>query len=105
MADKKKIASISRDFLKRLKRFESLKKPLNDRLLALSGRITAKGPFLRQTCFSCWRLLLKKFGTTGAYSALCGDRRQPFEKLDRRHCIRFSRCPIHERWSRCGNKV
>lgn len=71
VADKKKIASISRDFLKRLKRFEALKKPLNDHLLALTGRITAKGPFLRQPAF-LWRLLLKKFGTP-ALTPLCAE--------------------------------
>ncbi|MBI5250616.1 MAG: aldehyde ferredoxin oxidoreductase family protein [Desulfomonile tiedjei] len=78
VADRSKMASISRDFLKRFKRLDFLKGVLNDRILAMSGIVAAKGFFIRQPAF-LWRLLLKKFGTPALtpVSAESGD--SPFK--------------------------
>lgn len=78
VADKARIAAVSREFLKRFKRLDFLKKPLNDKMLALSGKIAATGYFIRQPAF-LWCLLLKKFGTPALtpISAESGD--SPFK--------------------------
>lgn len=74
VADREEMKRLSEEFRKRLKSFAFVEPFLNDRLLAITGKITGKPLFMRQPSV-LWRWLLRKFGTPSltAISAETGD--------------------------------
>ena len=75
VADKARMAALSKDFRHRLNKLKILEPFLGDRLFGLLGWFTRKNPlFVRQPA-DLWRLMLGKFGTPSltAMSAELGD--------------------------------
>ena len=70
--DKERITVLRKEFLARLEKGQGMNRFLGDRLFGLIGWLTRKGPLHPRQPADLYRMLLRKFGTSGL-TALCAE--------------------------------